>query len=93
MGFGGSVHAMITSLKNNKRTRTTLFEKDIIEDNGAYGKFKNTKEMSPLEFNKFQAKLLENRKRSRRKFLIVYSAVMVVVVTLIIYFLFYYKIG
>lgn len=90
MSFG-VVQSMIITLRNNKRSRTTLFEKDIIEDNGAYGKFKDTKKMSPLEFKKFQAKLLEDRKRSRRKFLIVYSAVMVVVVTLIVYFLFYFK--
>jgi len=91
MGFGGSVHAMITSLKNNKRKRTTLFEKEIIENNGAYGKFNDTKKMSPLEFRKFQDKLKEERKRSRRKFLIVYASVMTVVVALILYFLFYFK--
>ena len=28
MGFGGSVAAMIASLKNNKRDRTTLYDKD-----------------------------------------------------------------
>lgn len=93
MSFISNFIPSLVSLKHNKRKREVLFEKDIIEDNGAYGKFENTKEMSPLEFKKFQAKLLEDRKRSRRKFLIVYSAVMVVVVTLIVYFLFYYKVG
>lgn len=29
MGFGGSVAAMITSLKNNKRERKTRFDKDM----------------------------------------------------------------
>jgi len=27
MGFGGSVGAMLTSLKNNKRTRVSTFKK------------------------------------------------------------------
>lgn len=91
MSFGGSVHAMITTLKNNKRTRETLFEKDIIENNSAYGKFSDTKKMSPLEFKKFQVKLFEERKRSRRKFLIVYSIIMIVVLSLIVYLLFFFK--
>ena len=64
---------------------------DTIENNGAYGKFSDTKKMSPLEFKKFQAKLLEERKKSRRKFLIVFTSVMTIVVVLIIYFLFYFK--
>jgi uncharacterized membrane protein len=90
MSFG-VVQSMIITLRNNKRNRTTMFEKDIIEDNGAYGKFSDTKKMSSLEFKKFQTKLLEERKRSRRKFLIVYASVMTVVVALILYFLFYFK--
>jgi len=90
MSFG-VVQSMIISLRNNKRSRTTLFEKDIIENNGAYGKFTDTKKMSPLEFKKFQAKLLEDRKRSRRKFLIVYALVMTIVVAIILYFLFFYR--
>ncbi|MCR9182850.1 MAG: hypothetical protein NXH73_07985 [Flavobacteriaceae bacterium] len=93
MGFGGSVHAMIVSLKNNKRKRTTLFEKEIIENNGAYGKFTDTKKMSSLEFKKFQEKLKEERKRSRRKFLIVFSLVLTVVLAVLIYFLFYFKVA
>jgi uncharacterized membrane protein len=90
MSFG-VVQSMIITLRNNKRNRTTMFEKDIIENNGSYGKFSDTKKMSPLEFKKFQTKLLEERKRSRRKFLIVYASVMTVVVALILYFLFYFK--
>jgi uncharacterized membrane protein len=91
MSFISNFIPSLVSLKHNKRTRTPLFEKDIIENNGAYGKFSDTKKMSPLEFKKFQTKLLEERKRSRRKFLIVYSSVMIVVVALTLYFLFYFK--
>ncbi len=33
----------MTSLKNNKRKRKTVFEKDIYENNQAYSKFVDTK--------------------------------------------------
>lgn len=91
MSFG-VVQSMIITLKNNKRARTTLFEKEVIENNGAYGKFTNTKKMSPLEFKKFQDKLKEERKKSRRKFLFVFSSVMTVVLALVVYFLFFFRI-
>ena len=92
MGFGGSVHAMIVSLKKNKRKRTTLFEKEVNENNGAYGKFIDTKKMSPIEFKRFQEKLKEERKNSRRKFLIVFTVSIIFVLAVLIYFLFYFTI-
>ncbi len=91
MGFGGSVHSMITSLKNNKRSRKTIFEKDIIENNGAYSKFTDSKKMSPIEFKIFQEKLKENRRNSRRRFLIVFTVSLTLVLAVLIYFLFYFK--
>lgn len=92
MSFGGSVHAMIVSLKNNKRKRTTIFEKDIIENNSAYSKFTDTKKMSPLEFKRFQEKLLKERKQSRKRFLIVFGCTMVLILSVLAYFLFYFSI-
>jgi len=91
VSFLSNFQPFLVSLKHNKRNRTPIFEKEIIENNGAYGKFTDTKKMSPLEFKKFQNKLKEERKRSRRKFLIVYTSVMTLVLGLIIYFLFYFK--
>jgi len=91
MSFLSNFQPFLVSLKHNKRNRKVLFEKVIIENNGAYGKFSDTKKMSPLEFKKFQTNLLEERKRSRRKFLIVFTSVMTVVLALILYFLFYFK--
>ncbi|MEX0995614.1 MAG: hypothetical protein WDZ45_01035 [Flavobacteriaceae bacterium] len=91
MGFGGSVHAMIVSLKNNKRSRTTLFEKDINKNNGAYTKFTDTKKMSPTEFRRFQEKLKEDRKRSKQKFLLVFIPIVSLLIGLIVYLLFYFK--
>lgn len=92
MGFGGSVHAMITSLKNNKIKRTTLFEKNVLENNGAYKKFTDTKKMSSIEFNKFQERLKQERDQSRKRFLIVFGFAMVMVLTVLFYFLFYFSI-
>lgn len=91
MSFGGSVHAMIVSLKNNKRKRTTLFEKGIVENNGVYKKFTDTKKMSPDEFKRFREKLLEERKQSRKRFLMVFALAMIFFLALLIYFLFYFS--
>ena len=93
MSFLSNFQPFLVSLKHNKRNRTPLFEKEIIENNGAYEKFTDTKKMSSLEFKKFQEKLKEERKRSRRKFLIVFSLVLTVVLAVLIYFLFYFKVA
>lgn len=88
MAFLSNFQPFLVSLKHNKRNRKVLFEKDIIENNGAYRKFTNTKNMSPLEFKKFHAKLKEERKKSQGRFLIVFSVSMVFVLPGLIYLLF-----
>lgn len=92
MGFGGSVHSMITSLKNNKRSRKSIFEKDIIENNGAYTKFTDTKKLSPLDFKKFQETLKEERRKSRRRFLILFSVCMALILAVVVYLLFFFTV-
>ena len=91
MSFISNFIPSLVSLKNNKRNRTPLFEKDIIENKGAYGKFTDSKKMSPLEFKKFQEKLKENRRNSRRRFLIFFTVSITLVIAVLIYFLFYFK--
>jgi len=91
MSFLSNFQPFLVSLKHNKRNRTPLFEKDIIENNGAYGKFIDTQKMSPTAFKRFQEKLKEDMKNSRRRFLIVFTLVLSVVLALLIYFLFYFK--
>ena len=47
MGFGGSVSAMVTSLKNNKRTRPSAFKKIKHLEKGKYKKGSIDKKASP----------------------------------------------
>ncbi len=93
MSFLSNFQPFMVSLKHNKRKRITLFENEIIDNNGAYKKFTDTKKMSPLEFKKFREKLLKERKQSRKRFLIVFTFAMIFVLTLLIYFLFYFSLS
>ncbi|WP_439131403.1 hypothetical protein [Polaribacter sp.] len=60
MSFGGAVSAMITSLKNNKRTRVSAFDK--IKNNTTKSKIK-------LHFNKeaTSEELLKIKENSHKK--------------------------
>jgi len=89
MSFGGSVLAMITSLKNNKRSRTSMFEKEILENKGNYGDFIDHKKMSPQELQKFRAALVAKRQKEQKKLLIIFTSIMVIVVAVVVYFLFF----
>tara|TARA_R110000850_G_scaffold16697_1_gene51687 strand:+ start:28152 stop:28439 length:288 start_codon:yes stop_codon:yes gene_type:complete len=91
MAFLSNFQPFLVSLKSNKRKRTSIFEKDVIENNGAYSKFTDTKKMSPLEFKRFQEKLLDERKQSRKRFLIVFGCATVLVLAILAYFLFYFN--
>ena len=70
MSFGGSVHAMITSLKNNKRGRLSVFDRK----EKILGKTEKLKSLeikfSPKEFEVFKKRLLLQR-RKRKKILII----------------------
>lgn len=64
MGFGGSVGAMITSLKNNKRSRTSTFKKLKDYKNVDYGEGKIDKKATPHQLKEIREKLQkENRKK------------------------------
>ncbi|MCL7755055.1 hypothetical protein [Polaribacter sp. Z022] len=70
MGFGGSVAAMIASLKANKRTRVSTFDKikDFKKSSKTELYFK--KKASPLELKKIRDKLQkENDANFKRKIL------------------------
>ncbi|WP_435414489.1 hypothetical protein [Polaribacter aestuariivivens] len=72
MGFGGSVSAMIASLKANKRTRVSTFEKikDFKKSNKNKLHFKN--KATPEEIVKLREKLQkENNILFLRKVLII----------------------
>jgi len=90
MGFGGSVLAMITSLKNNKRSRTSMFEKEILENKGNYGDFIDHKKMSSQELKKFRATLIAKRQKEQKKLLILFTSIMILVFAVVVYFLFFF---
>lgn len=93
MSFLSNFQPFLVSLKHNKRNRTPFFEKDIIENNGAYKKFTDTKKMSPTEFKRFQEKLKEDRKRGKQKFLLVFIPIVSLLIGLIVYLLFYFSLS
>ena len=64
MSFGGSVGAMITSLKNNKRSRVSTFKKLKDYKNVDYGEGTIDKKASPEQLKEIREKLQkENRKK------------------------------
>lgn len=82
MGFGGAVSAMITSLKNNKRNRTSTFDKlerFQKEDNDKLY-FKNTASAEDLLKIKLQLK-------KENKILLIKNCVLIILGLIIIYFL------
>jgi len=90
MSFGGSVLAMITSLKNNKRSRTSIFEKEILENKSNYSDFVDHKKMSPQELQKFRSALVAKRQKEQKKLLIIFTSIIVLVFAVVVYFLFFF---
>jgi len=90
MSFLSNFQPFMTSLKNNKRKRKTVFEKDIYENNQAYSKFVDTKKMTPVEFKRFQKNLKETNRKRERKIYLIFGALMTLVIGVILYFLFYF---
>mgnify|MGYP000120843162 CR=1 FL=1 len=71
MSFGGSVSAMMTSLKNNKRTRPSAFKKLKNVENGAYKKGSIDKKASPKLLKELREKTIrENKERLLKNVLI-----------------------
>ena len=66
MGFGGSVSAMLTSLKNNRRSRVSTLEKLKGYENIKYKKGKIEKKATPLQLKKIRDRLQEENKRTQR---------------------------
>jgi len=84
MGGGGSIAAMISSMKNNKRTRKSTLEK--LEENGKYSTktelfFKKNATKSQLR--EIREKLKEENRKSFREKFIVIAIVLVVAIYLI----------
>ena len=65
MGFGGSVSAMITSLKNNKRSRASVLEKLKEYENIKYKEGKIEKKATPQQLKEIRERLQKENKRTR----------------------------
>jgi len=82
MGFGGSVAAMIASIKANEaqRSQRRASYKNGTYSKASYGKFVDHKKMSPSDFAAFKEKLEKERKAEQLKtiILIVVSAIVAV---------------
>ncbi len=90
MGFGGSVQAMITSLKNNDRRRKKRkpFDKDKV---GGYGESSKPEydfpEATPEVLSEIRERLRKERKTRMIKIIIVTVALVIAVVWLSIKYL------
>lgn len=90
MGFGGSVAAMMQSMKTNRaqlKKRDRYFDKEVNHEK-AYGDFTDHKKMSAAQFENFKAKLKQQEKERSRKLLIIFSVVMIVIIGMLSYILF-----
>ncbi len=88
MGFGGAVSAMLTSLKNNKRTRATRFD----NKSESYYHSKNIKDK--LVFKKLNdqdlaeaKKQIQTKTRAHNKKVLVYTIVSIILLSLFVYLL------
>ena len=91
MGFGGSVQGMITSLKNNKRERKSIYDDNNNPKESGYGKIENDKKLSPEELNTFREQLKANRRPHQQNVWLVFGVIMIVIIIVISYFLFLYS--
>lgn len=85
MGFGGSVAAMIATLKNNKRNRISTFDKikDLKKTKKSELYFENT--ASPIELKKIRDKILkENEIAFRKKVIIIVILLLLIALTYIV---------
>ncbi|MDC8003626.1 hypothetical protein POV27_06155 [Aureisphaera galaxeae] len=92
MSFGaGHIMDMIQTLKNNKRTRKTRFDKDAEKLGETYGEFVDHKKMTPEEFAAFQVRFKEQKRKERKRFLWVFGSIMLVIIIVLYYLLFVYN--
>ncbi len=86
MGFGGSVSAMISSLKNNKRSRTSTFEKLKKYEKSTYKKELIEKKATPQQLKEIRERLQKENKRRRIKTIAVMVIFAIVLVALLLLF-------
>ena len=85
MSFGGAVSAMITSLKNNKRTRRSTFNTLKTYGKVTHTKVEFEKKASPELLKEIREKL---QKENRKNF--IFTLTLTIVFTVVLFFLFNY---
>ncbi|SFU55909.1 hypothetical protein SAMN05216480_10780 [Pustulibacterium marinum] len=93
MSFGGSAAAANSSLKNNKRERSSQLDRYQKLTGSTYGSKVNSKNISKEELEKFSLAFQEKQKATRKKQLIAFGIITLVILAITIYFLFYFDAG
>ena len=85
MGFGGSVAAMIATMKNNKRNRVSTFDKIKDYKKSNKSKVYFDKKASPLDLKKIRDKIQkENELVFRKKVLFLLTSIFIIILLLIL---------
>ncbi len=93
MSFGGSVAAMLSSLRHNKRERVSRFDKEQRkkeEIQGMYGKLEDHTRMDPYAFGQFKKKLEREAKKEEQTRRVALLIISLVVISTLGYFLYLY---
>ena len=87
MSFGGAVSGMITSLKNNKRSRSDTFKKMKNFEGVHYNEIHFDKKATPQQLEKIKAKI----KKENRDLFLKRAIILGIFFLLIVYFIGFYK--
>jgi hypothetical protein len=86
MSFGGSVLAMITTLKNNARPKQNL--KDLLKENDTKNYYKNLevhdKVISPTELSRIKKRIHDESVIEKRRNTLVFISVFFVIILLVV---------
>ena len=81
---------MLSSIRNNKRVRRSIFDDKKEIRKSTYKGFIDHKKMTPYEFHEFQKNLKKDNAERQKKFLIKSVLSISLFITVAIYFLFFY---
>ena len=84
------IQGMLSSLRNNKRDRRSIFDDKKEVRKLTYKGFVDHKKMTTYEFHEFQKKLKKDNAERQKKFLIKSVLSISLFIAVAIYFLFFY---
>lgn len=91
MSYGGSVLAMITSLKNNARPKHKV--KDLLKENDTKNYYKNVelhdKKISPTELSRIKKRIHDESVTETRRNALIFISVFIVIVFLVVLLVIY----